>query len=274
MSEIRRTLPNREGLYKPGRLATYLGDPANVDGYLIWHREAPAGFAFVSGLSDELRKMGDFFVVRAARRQGVGNDVGRGALRPLPRAAGRSGSRGTTAASRSSGAGSRPLPWGRTGRRSGGPCRTSRTSPTTISSCSRSTEAAPDVHELGAHLRRRLLVQGLRGRVGAHPRADRGALARRLDPARRGVWHRQASRAVARVVRGERARSRPAAARDREGSPRRRRVASGRHDRVLARSAVRRRHVPVQLDRLRRHGRAPRRRDRRAWRRISTPAAC
>ena len=75
MSEIRGTLPNHEGLYKPGRLATYLGDPANVDGYLIWHREAPAGFAFVSGVSDELRKMGDFFVVRAARRQGVGNEV-------------------------------------------------------------------------------------------------------------------------------------------------------------------------------------------------------
>ena len=25
MSEIRGTLPNQEGLYKPGRLATYLG---------------------------------------------------------------------------------------------------------------------------------------------------------------------------------------------------------------------------------------------------------
>ncbi len=75
MSEIRGTLPNQEGLYKPGRLATYLGDPDNVDGYLIRHREAPAGFAFVSGVADELRTMGDLFVVRAARRQGVGNAV-------------------------------------------------------------------------------------------------------------------------------------------------------------------------------------------------------
>ena len=68
-------MPNSEGLYKPGRLATYLGDPDNVDGYLIWHREAPAGFAFVGGITGELLTMGDVFVVRAARRQGVGQRV-------------------------------------------------------------------------------------------------------------------------------------------------------------------------------------------------------
>ena len=50
MSEVRGTLPNQEGVYKPGRLATYLVEPDDVDGYLIWHREAPAGFAFVSGV--------------------------------------------------------------------------------------------------------------------------------------------------------------------------------------------------------------------------------
>jgi predicted acetyltransferase len=75
MSEARGTLPNDDGLYKPGRLASYLGDPEDVDGYLIWYRDAPAGFAFVRGLSGELVTMGDFFVVRAARRQGVGNEV-------------------------------------------------------------------------------------------------------------------------------------------------------------------------------------------------------
>jgi predicted acetyltransferase len=75
MSEVRGTLPNQEGLYKPGRLGAYLGDPDDADGYLIWHRDAPAGFAFVFGLSGDLRKMGDFFVVRAARRQGVGHEV-------------------------------------------------------------------------------------------------------------------------------------------------------------------------------------------------------
>ena len=75
MSEVRGTLPNDEGLFKPGRLATYLGAPDDVDGYLIRQDDAPAGFAFVCGLTGELTTMGDFFVVRAARRQGVGNDV-------------------------------------------------------------------------------------------------------------------------------------------------------------------------------------------------------
>ena len=75
VSEIRGTLPNQEGRYRPGRLATYLGNPDDADGYLIWHSGAPAGFAFVFGLSGALRKMGDFFVVRAARRQGVGREV-------------------------------------------------------------------------------------------------------------------------------------------------------------------------------------------------------
>jgi len=75
MSEIRGTLPNAEGLYKPGRLAGYLDDRDDVDGYLIRRDSAPAGFAFVRGLTGGLLTMGDFFVVRAARRHGVGSDV-------------------------------------------------------------------------------------------------------------------------------------------------------------------------------------------------------
>jgi predicted acetyltransferase len=37
--------------------------------------DAVAGFAFVTGLDDEMRTMGDFFVVRAVRRRGVGRRV-------------------------------------------------------------------------------------------------------------------------------------------------------------------------------------------------------
>jgi predicted acetyltransferase len=76
MSEVRGTFPNGEGLYKAGRLPTYLDDP-DACGYLISHDDSPAGFAFVTGASDELKKMGDFFVVRAARRKGVGYRVAR-----------------------------------------------------------------------------------------------------------------------------------------------------------------------------------------------------
>jgi predicted acetyltransferase len=83
MSEVRGTMPNGEGLYKAGRLPTYFGDPDRA-GYLITFEGAPAGFAFVQGLSAEPRMIGDLFVVRAARRRRVGYDVARELLRRYP----------------------------------------------------------------------------------------------------------------------------------------------------------------------------------------------
>jgi len=83
MSEARGTLPNAEGAFKPGRLPTYLVDSA-ARGYLISYRDAPAGFAFVRVLPGETRTMGDFFVVRAARRKRVGYDVARELLTRHP----------------------------------------------------------------------------------------------------------------------------------------------------------------------------------------------
>ncbi len=83
MSEVRGTMPNGDGVYKPGRLPGYFAD-AGTRGYLISHKDAPAGFAFVQGLSGDLRTMGDFFVVRAARRRRVGYDVARELLRRHP----------------------------------------------------------------------------------------------------------------------------------------------------------------------------------------------
>jgi predicted acetyltransferase len=74
MSAVRGTLPNGEGLYKAGRLPGYFDD-ADRSGYLISLEDAPAGFAFVQGLSGQTRMIGDFFVVRAVRRQGVGYRV-------------------------------------------------------------------------------------------------------------------------------------------------------------------------------------------------------
>jgi predicted acetyltransferase len=83
MSEVRGTLPNGEGLYKAGRLPTYFDDDDRA-GYLISFREAPAGFAFVQGLLGETRMIGDFFVVRAARRQRVGHHVAKELLARYP----------------------------------------------------------------------------------------------------------------------------------------------------------------------------------------------
>ena len=83
MSEVRGTLPSTEGMFKAGRLPTYFDDP-DACGYLIVYRDAPAGFAFVHGLSGQARAMGDFFVVRAARRRRVGYDVAQAVLARHP----------------------------------------------------------------------------------------------------------------------------------------------------------------------------------------------
>jgi predicted acetyltransferase len=76
MSEVRGTLPNPEGMFKAGRLPTYFDDP-DACGYLVSYGDAPAGFAFVTGLTGGRKAMGDFFVVRAARRKRVGHEVAR-----------------------------------------------------------------------------------------------------------------------------------------------------------------------------------------------------
>jgi predicted acetyltransferase len=65
-------MPDDEGLYQPGRLPTYFLDPDRC-GYLIRTDSALAGFVFIHGLSGEPRVVGDFFVVRAARRKHVGH---------------------------------------------------------------------------------------------------------------------------------------------------------------------------------------------------------
>jgi predicted acetyltransferase len=83
LSQARGSLPNAEGMFKVGRLQTHLDDPG-VCGYLIAYRGAPAGLAFVTGLPGETHTMGDFFVVRAARRQRVGYDVVRELLARHP----------------------------------------------------------------------------------------------------------------------------------------------------------------------------------------------
>ncbi|MGC4772823.1 GNAT family N-acetyltransferase [Micromonospora sp. DT44] len=71
LSEFRGSLPDDTGLFTPGRLPTYLNDP-NSAGYVICQDTRPVGFAFVSGVRAQPLRISEFFVVRAARRTGVG----------------------------------------------------------------------------------------------------------------------------------------------------------------------------------------------------------
>jgi predicted acetyltransferase len=74
LSEFRGSMPDGAGLYKLGRLPTFFEDPDRC-GYLIYSTQALAGFALVRGLAQEPKIMGEFFVVRAARRQRVGYEA-------------------------------------------------------------------------------------------------------------------------------------------------------------------------------------------------------
>ena len=83
LSEFRGYMPDGGGLYKTTRLLSSFEDPDRC-GYLTYSDRALVGFALVRGLAGEMRVMGDFFVVRAARRQRVGHDAAVNAMRLHP----------------------------------------------------------------------------------------------------------------------------------------------------------------------------------------------
>jgi predicted acetyltransferase len=83
LSEFRGSMPDSEGLYKPGRLPTFFEDPDRC-GYLIYSDQALAGFALIRGLTEEQKVVGEFFVVRAIRRQRVGYEAAMTLLRLHP----------------------------------------------------------------------------------------------------------------------------------------------------------------------------------------------
>lgn len=71
MSEFIGSLPNEDGEFKWGRLPGYFDD-RDAAGYFIIEDDHVVGFATVFHLQGSVRAMGDFFVVRSARRRRVG----------------------------------------------------------------------------------------------------------------------------------------------------------------------------------------------------------
>jgi len=84
LSESRGSLPNEHGLFKTAHLDAYRGHPDATDSFLVTYGGAPAGFAFVTRLDGPYRSIGDFFVVRAVRRRGVGRVVALDLIRRYP----------------------------------------------------------------------------------------------------------------------------------------------------------------------------------------------
>jgi predicted acetyltransferase len=71
LSEFGDRLPNPDGTFRSERLRSAFTD-ADWAAYLTTRDERPVGFALVRGLSGPTRVLNSFFVVRGARRGGIG----------------------------------------------------------------------------------------------------------------------------------------------------------------------------------------------------------
>jgi len=71
LSGFRGVLPNPDGAFRSERLEAAFSDPDWV-AYLVMRGDRPVGFAVVRSLGGPVRVLNSFFVVRGARRAGVG----------------------------------------------------------------------------------------------------------------------------------------------------------------------------------------------------------
>jgi predicted acetyltransferase len=71
-SGFRGTLPVEDGTFNARGLLPYFQENADRAAYLFHIGARPVGFALMCGLTSEPRLVAEFFVVRGARRQGVG----------------------------------------------------------------------------------------------------------------------------------------------------------------------------------------------------------
>jgi predicted acetyltransferase len=71
LSEFRRLLPGPDGTFRSERVENAFSSPDWAP-YLFVQDERPVGFAFVRGLGAPVRVLNSFFVVRGARRTGLG----------------------------------------------------------------------------------------------------------------------------------------------------------------------------------------------------------
>lgn len=83
MSEFQGGLPNADGTFRSDRLTAAFTDP-DRRAYVLTSDDRPAGFAIVRGLAAPTRVLNSFFVVRGARRRGVGLAAVRDVVRRHP----------------------------------------------------------------------------------------------------------------------------------------------------------------------------------------------
>lgn len=83
LSEFRGTLPGPDGTFRNERVEHAFTRPEWAP-YLFVHGGHPVGFAFVRALDAPVRVLNSFFVVRGARRLGIGSRAVREVLRRHP----------------------------------------------------------------------------------------------------------------------------------------------------------------------------------------------
>ncbi|MFI9831992.1 GNAT family N-acetyltransferase [Streptomyces sp. NPDC051913] len=72
LSEFGGQLPNPDGMFRTERLEAAFSGDKDWAAYLFSSAQQPVGFAFVRGLDGPTRVLNSFFVVRGARRAGIG----------------------------------------------------------------------------------------------------------------------------------------------------------------------------------------------------------
>ncbi|MEV6121879.1 GNAT family N-acetyltransferase [Streptomyces sp. NPDC052077] len=83
MSELSGSLPDADGTFAADRLERAFTDPGWA-AHLVILDSRPAGFAVVRGLDGPKRVLNSFFVVRGARRSGVGLSAARQVVAAYP----------------------------------------------------------------------------------------------------------------------------------------------------------------------------------------------
>jgi predicted acetyltransferase len=72
LSEFRDSHPGEDGLFHTRPLDPFLRPDPERRGYLFYRDARPVGLALVAGVVKEPRVLHEFFVVRSARREGLG----------------------------------------------------------------------------------------------------------------------------------------------------------------------------------------------------------
>ena len=84
LSEFRGSMPDADGWFSAGHLPRYAEPDPDRTAFLIRSDGDLAGFVFLRGLTRPPRIIAEFFVVRAARRHGLGEAAARAAFSRHP----------------------------------------------------------------------------------------------------------------------------------------------------------------------------------------------